>query len=190
MAEQIMLLKKGKQDTKVTIVEMLPHCLMMACEEEFCVQVENELTETGVSIVTGQGVKEIRGNNEVTSVLLADGSELSADLVLVSAGARPSVELAEKCGLNVDPYQGIVVDEYMQTNDPDILAAGDCASKTSFITGKPSGFRLASVASSEGMIAASNLYSDLKRKSLGALGAYATKVGPHSIAAAGLTTKA
>ncbi|WED24659.1 FAD-dependent oxidoreductase [Vibrio sp. JC009] len=190
MAEQITVMKQAEKDTKVTIVEMLPHCLMMACEEEFCVQVENELTESGINIVTGQGVKEIRGGNQVTSVLLADGTELSADLVLISAGAKPNAELAEKCGLKTDPHQGIVVNEYMQTNDPDIFAAGDCASKTAFITGKPSGIRLASVASSEGMIAASNLYNEVKRKSMGALGAFATKVGPHSIASAGLTTKA
>jgi NADPH-dependent 2,4-dienoyl-CoA reductase/sulfur reductase-like enzyme len=194
MAEQITLMPDTSTDSKsnrnVSIVEMLPHCLMMACEKEFCIKVENELARSGVNIMTNLGVKEIKGDSKVTSVQLNDGSELVADLVLVCIGAVPNIELAKKCGLETDPRQGILVNEYMQTGDPNIYVAGDCASKTSFITGKSSGIRLASVASSEAMIAASNLYNNTKRRNLGALGAFATKVGAHSIAAAGLTTKA
>ncbi len=194
MAEQIALMA-GKDAidqgrVNVSIIEMLPHCLMMACEEEFCIKAEGELTQLGVNVRTNSGVKEIAGQDKVSSVRLADGTELEADLVLVSIGAVPNIDLAVQCGLTADPRQGILVNEYMQTQDPDILAAGDCASKTSFITGKSSGIRLASVACSEGMIAASNLYQDTKRQNLGALGAFATKVGGQSIAAAGLTSKA
>ena len=54
-----------------------------------------------------------------------DGAELPADLVLVAAGLVPNVELAEAAGLEVD--NGIVVDEFCRTTDPDILAIGDCA---------------------------------------------------------------
>ncbi|WP_028580145.1 FAD-dependent oxidoreductase [Desulfogranum japonicum] len=194
MAEQIALMagKEAMKESRITVslIEMLPHCLMMACEEEFCIQAENELTKLGVTVKTNSGVKEIAGQGKVTSVRLADGTELETDLVLVSIGAVPNIDLANQCGLSADPRKGILVDEYMQTQDPDILAAGDCASKTSFITGKTSGIRLASVACSEGMIAASNLYDETKRRNLGALGAFATKVGSQSIAAAGLTSKA
>jgi NADPH-dependent 2,4-dienoyl-CoA reductase/sulfur reductase-like enzyme len=194
MAEQIALMAgadaAGKGTVNVSIIEMLPHCLMMACEEEFCVQAENELKKLGINVMTNRGVQEIKGHGTVNGVQLADGTALDADLVLVCIGATPNIELADKCGLQADPRQGVFVNEYMQTKDPDIYAAGDCASKTSFITGKSSGIRLASVACSEGMIAASNLYNNPKRKNLGALGAFATKVGAHSIAAAGLTSKA
>lgn len=193
MAEQIALMSKsrpGVEDTSVTIVEMLPHCLMMACEEEFCIQAENELKTLGVKVMVNHGVQAISGQDKVTAVQLTNGAQLDADLVLVCIGAVPNVELAKKCGLETDSRQGVLVDEYMQTKDPNIFASGDCAAKASFITGKPSGIRLASVASSEGMIAASNLYSAGKRKNRGALGAFATKVGNTSIAAAGLTLKA
>ena len=191
MAEQIAH-KTGAaaNNPNVSIIEMLPHCLMMACEEEFCVKAEGELEKMGINVLTNKGLQEIKGEGTVRSVQLADGSEMDADLVLVCIGATPNIELGKKCGLQADPRGGISVNEYMQTEDPDVYAAGDCATKTSFITGKPSGIRLASVACSEGMIAASNLYSDFKRKNLGALGAFATKVGEHCIAAAGLTTKA
>lgn len=194
MAEQIALMGgadgTANSNLNVSIIEMLPHCLMMACEEEFCVQAEGQLEKLGIHVMTNRGVQEIKGQGAVNAVQLADGSELDADLVLVCIGATPNIELAEKCGLEADPRQGVFVNEYMQTKDPDVYVAGDCASKTSFITGKPSGIRLASVACSEGMIAASNLYNTVQRKNLGALGAFATKVGDHSIAAAGLTSKA
>jgi len=190
MAEQIALMADNGSKREVTIVEMQPHCLMMACEEEFCIEAENELKKLDINVLTNHGVQEIQGEGSVSAVQLVDGTTLDADLVLVCIGAAPNIELAEKCGLEADPRQGVFVDEYMQTKDPDIYSAGDCASKVSFITGKPSGIRLASVASSEGMIAASNIYNNDKRRNLGALGAFATKVGGHSIAAAGLTTKA
>lgn len=194
MAEQIAMMagatRQSKAAANIHIVEMLPHCLMMACEEEFCIKAENELEKMGIDIITNRGVSAIKGDGRVAAVELADGTELPADLVLMSIGASPNVELAQKCGLKAEPRQGVSVDAYMQTEDPDIYAAGDCASKYSFITGKPSGIRLASVACSEGMIAASNLYNTSKRKNLGALGAFATKVGDIAIAAAGLTSKA
>ena len=194
MAEQIAMMfgsdGNSKPSVNVSVVEMLPHCLMMACEEEFCVRAEDELKKMGVDILTNCGLDAIKGNGRVLGVQLTNGRELPADLVLISIGAVPNIELAEKCGLKADPRLGVSVDEYMQTEDPDVFAAGDCATKYSFVTGKPSGIRLASVACSEGMISASNLYNTPKRKNIGALGAFATKVGNVGIAAAGLTTKA
>jgi NADH oxidase (H2O2-forming) len=174
---------------KVTIVEMLPHCLMLACEEEYCVEAENELGKLGIRVMTGSQVESIEGNGNVSGVKLSNGETLPADLVIIGIGAIPNIELAEKMGIEADPRAGISVNEYLQTEDPDIFAAGDCASKFSLITGKPSGIRLASVACSEAMIAATNLFNPV-RKTHGALGAFATTVGNRSIAAAGLTTKA
>ncbi|SPD71874.1 conserved hypothetical protein [uncultured Desulfobacterium sp.] len=173
---------------QVTVVEMLPHCLMLACEEQYCVEAENELGKMGITVLTNRQVKSMEGNGTVSVVTLNTGETLAADLVIIGIGAVPNIELAEKMGLKADPRAGIAVNEYMQTEDPDIYAAGDCASKFSFITGKPTGIRLASVACSEGMIAASNLYKHT-RKTFGALGAFATSVGNRCFAAAGLSTK-
>ena len=189
MAEQIAEMgKKANAPKEVTIVEMLPHCLMLACEEEFCIRVENELTNLGISIRTNCLAAELTGADRVTGVKLKDGEELPADVVIIGIGAQANIDLATQCGLEADARGGIKVDEYMYTADPDILAAGDCATKFSFITGKPSGIRLASVACSEGVIAACNLEGK-KRATLGALGAFSTKIGECAVAAAGLTSK-
>lgn len=189
MAEQIALMGKGGNEKNVTVVEMMPRCLMLACEEEFCVEVEKKLEEGGVTVKTECQAEAITGNGIVESVRLATGETLNADVVIIGIGAQPNIDLAKDCGLDCDPRAGIKVDKYMQTSDPEIFAAGDCASKFSLITGAPSGIRLASVACSEGMIAASNLY-EKKRETMGALGAFSTSVGGRAVAAAGLTSKA
>ncbi len=190
MAEQIVKMgEKAGRKKIVTIVEMLPRCLMLACEEEFCIEIEKELENIGITIRTNCQAQELTGEENVTGVKLADGEILPADVVVIGIGAQANIGLAKECGLDADPRAGIKVDEYMQTSDPDIFAAGDCASKFSSITGQPSGIRLASVACCEAMIAASNL-DEKKRKTLGALGAFSTVVGKRAVAAAGLSTKA
>jgi 3-phenylpropionate/trans-cinnamate dioxygenase ferredoxin reductase subunit len=80
----------------------------------------------GVVFHFGAGVREIGGTaGTVTHVVLNDGSEVPADLVLIGVGVLPNIELAEAAGLEVN--RGIVVDEYLRTSDPDIFAAGDVA---------------------------------------------------------------
>lgn len=190
MAEQIALMgKKAGIEKKVTVVEMMPRCLMLACEEEFCLEIEEELKKEGVMVKTNCQAEELMGNGGIQGVRLSNGEIITADAVVIGIGAQANIDLAVKCGLEADPRNGIKVDKYMQTNDPDIYAAGDCAGKFSCITGKPSGIRLASVASSEGMIAASNLCKDRSRVTMGALGAFSTKVGNRSVAAAGMTSR-
>ena len=66
-----------------------------------------------------------RTDGRVTAVVLADGTELPADVVVVGVGIRPNVELAAAAGLDVD--NGIVVDASLRTADPDVFAAGDVA---------------------------------------------------------------
>ena len=190
MAEQIAKMDGNNETPKeVSLIEMLPHCLMLACEQEFCIDTENELRELGVNVRTGAGVQAIQGNGTVTGVTLASGETLAADAVVVGIGVLPNIELAKQAGLAADPRLGIQVNAHMRTEDPDIFAAGDCASKFSFFDGQPSTIRLASVASSEGMIAASNLYRS-ERKSIGTIGAFGTSVGNCSIGSAGLTSHA
>jgi 3-phenylpropionate/trans-cinnamate dioxygenase ferredoxin reductase subunit len=80
----------------------------------------------GVEFRLGRGVSEIRGTDgTVTEVITDDGAALPADVVVVGIGARPSIELAEKAKLATG--NGILVDETLRTDDPDIYAAGDIA---------------------------------------------------------------
>ncbi|MEU4712218.1 FAD-dependent oxidoreductase [Micromonospora purpureochromogenes] len=79
----------------------------------------------GVTFHFGTQVHEFQGSNRVSAVLLADGTVLAADLVVVGVGVQPNTELAEQAGLAVD--NGVLVDDTLRTSDPDIWAAGDLA---------------------------------------------------------------
>jgi len=89
--------------------------------------VEHRLQEEGVKLHYHAELAEVLGNrnNRVSSVRLKDGKSLKCHMVAYAIGIRPRVELAKQAGLDVD--RGILVNEYMQTNDPQIFAAGDVA---------------------------------------------------------------
>ena len=176
-------------DVNVTIVEILPHCLMLAMDEEFCQLAEDKLAERGIKIITENGVKAILGDGVVNSVELQNGDKLKADAVIVGIGAVPNTELAKKMDLKIGEQRGIWVDEYMRTSDENIFACGDCAEKFSFFTKKPSGLRLASIATIEARIAGANVF-ELKRKNKGVIGVFSTAFGDFALSAAGLTEKA
>ncbi|WP_034260613.1 NAD(P)/FAD-dependent oxidoreductase [Actinospica robiniae] len=91
--------------------------------------------EHGVDLRTGVQVAEILGEGgRASGVLLADGTRIEADAVIVGVGAVPNVELAEAAGLVVD--NGVVVDASLRTSDPHIFAAGDVANAFHPLLGK------------------------------------------------------
>jgi len=173
----------------VTIVEMLPHCLMLALDTEFAAKAEAKLKERGINIITDNGVKAILGDGQVREVELRNGDKLKADVVIVGIGAVPNNELAKKAGLKIGELGGIWVDSCQKTSDENIFAVGDCAEKTSFFTGRPSAVRLASVATNEARIAGANIEAP-RRKNPGVIGVFATAFGDYAVASAGLTEKA
>src|SRR5262249_13638007 len=67
---------------------------------------------------------KILGNAKAEGVAFAEGANIDADLVVVAAGIRPNTELGRKAGLQVN--RGIVVNDYMETSNPDIFAVGEC----------------------------------------------------------------
>jgi len=88
----------------------------------------------GVRIVKSSSVKELRGDATVRSAVLSDGNRIPCDLVVAGIGVEPLVELASSSGLEVS--NGIVVNEYLKTTDPNIFAAGDVANYQDVLFGK------------------------------------------------------
>jgi NADPH-dependent 2,4-dienoyl-CoA reductase/sulfur reductase-like enzyme len=182
-------LNKGGKE--VTIVEVMPHILSMAFDEEFSVRAEETLENRGIKIKGGSGVKEILGRNgKVSGVLLNNGERIDADAIIMSMGYEPNTGMAKRAGIEVNENGFIKVDEYMRTNDPDIFAVGDCAEKRDFVTRKPSNIMLASTSCAEARIAGMNLFelSTLKTFS-GTIAIFSTSIGGVSFAAAGLTER-
>ena len=175
------------EECSVTIVEILPHCLQLALDDEFCQEAEDMLTERGVRILVNKKVEAILGDNKVSGVRLADGEELKTDMVLVGVGARPNTELAERAGFQIGPTRTIGVDRYMRTlTDNDVFACGDCAEKFSFFSGKLSRLMLASIATAEARIAGANLYGTCYCNP-GAIGVFSTVIGERAFGCAGLS---
>jgi NADPH-dependent 2,4-dienoyl-CoA reductase/sulfur reductase-like enzyme len=182
LADDLADLKKD-----VTIVELLPHCLLLNFDEEFAVKAEGQLKRKGVKIITSRAVKRIYGKERVEGVELDTGEKIVADLVVISTGYRPNTKLAEKIGLKIGAY-GIAVDDYMRTSDPDIFAVGDCAEKRHFLLGEPTPLLLASIACQEANVAIMNLYgAKTTRGTNGWAGAFVTKVGDLVLGCTGVT---
>ncbi|MFO7792083.1 MAG: FAD-dependent oxidoreductase [Candidatus Saliniplasma sp.] len=172
------------RDINVTIIEMMPHCLMRAFDEEYCKEAEEKLRDRGVDVITEKKLTEISGNEKVEKIKLSNGEELPADALILAIGVTPNTDLAENAGLEVEE-NGIIVDSNMRTNDPDIFACGDCTKKKSFFTGKTTGLWLASVATTEARIVGANLFSTIRENS-GAIGVFSTIIGDTVFGKAGM----
>jgi len=179
---------RKKTDMNVTIVEMMDNILALVCDYDFCCKAEESLKSNGVEIFKDSRVVEILGEDEVSGVKLANGTELTADVVILATGAKANVSLAEKAGLDFDKRKGILVDNFMRTSDSDIFACGDCAEKPSFFGNNFAAARLASIAGTEGRVAGANLF-ELRREKKGSVGIFSTIIDDLAFGVAGLTKK-
>lgn len=179
--------KLGKE---VVLVELLPHILGATFDEEFAMDAQEKLIARGVEVKSNCGIKAINGDGKVNSVSFNDGSTLEADAVILSLGYLPNTSLAKDMGLALNPFGFIEADQYRRTSIKDVFAAGDCASKVDFSTGKISKIMLASTACTEARIAALNLY-ELNTFSVfkGTIGIYSTCIGDSAYGVAGLIEK-
>ena len=111
----------SKAGLKVTVLEFAPKIMQRQLSGEASDFLTGLIEETGIAVLTGAETAEIRRD----SLLLKDGREIPAELVIMSTGVRGNVEIAKEAGITVN--RSIVVNERMETNIPGIYAAGDCA---------------------------------------------------------------
>ncbi|QEN05248.1 CoA-disulfide reductase [Thiospirochaeta perfilievii] len=141
----------AKRDIKVNVVEMMPH-VMPNMEAEIAGFIQEEMESYGVGIHTGRAVTSI----ERYTAKLDNGKSLDADMVLMSVGVKPTLQLAIDSKLEIGEAGGLLVDETLKTNDDNIYAAGDMVEMTHKIGGKKVRIPLAGPANKQGRIAASN----------------------------------
>lgn len=142
------LVKRGME---VHVVEMMPH-VMGIMDPEIAGFIQQEMFSYGVKIHTNKGVTTINPN----SVKLNDGTVLKSDMVIMSIGVRPTLQLAKDAGLSIGEAGGLLVDEYLQTSDENIYAAGDMVEIQHRVSGKKVRIPLAGPANRQGRIAAEN----------------------------------
>jgi nitrite reductase (NADH) large subunit len=109
---------------EVTVVEMGPWLMGVQLDEAGGRVLQQTIEQLGIKVRTGTVTKELVGHTAVRAVKFADGTEIPADLVVISAGIRPNKELGQECGLEAD--RAIVVDDQLRTSDPDVYGVGEC----------------------------------------------------------------
>ncbi len=179
-----------KSGCDVTLIELLPNVLGATFDDEFTVEAENLLTERGVKVKTNCSVEEILGDGKVESVKIKNGETIAADAVVLTLGYSPNTSLAKSMGIELNKFGFIQADQYRRTSCSDVFAAGDCAKKVDFSTGKINKIMLASTACTEARTAGLNLY-ELNTFSAfrGTIGIYSTCIGDTAFGVAGLIEK-
>jgi NADPH-dependent 2,4-dienoyl-CoA reductase/sulfur reductase-like enzyme len=110
----------------VVLVEPQPQPLAAVLGEQIGELVARLHRDEGVDVRLGLGVAEVRGEGHVDTVVLTDGTEVPADLVVVGIGSRPATEWLDGSGIEVD--NGVICDEAGRTSAPSVWALGDVAS--------------------------------------------------------------
>jgi len=175
-----------KRGLTTSIVELTAQ-LMPPADPEFGNQIAQAFIEAGASVHTGKSIKKI--DHEGRRVELSDGSFLPADIVLMSAGVRPNIEPAKSAGLTIGVSGGLLVDEFLRTNDENIFAAGDMVEVVRRVDGAKVRIPLAGPANRQGRIAATNALGGSMKYS-GALGTSVFKAVDYTFAQTGLSEKA
>jgi NADPH-dependent 2,4-dienoyl-CoA reductase/sulfur reductase-like enzyme/rhodanese-related sulfurtransferase len=151
MAES--LIHRGKN---VTIVELAPQILTLF-DEDFAGILKQYLERKGVKVFTSEGIQTMRGEKGKVTYVQTVSREIEADVVLMSLGIRPQVELAKQAGLKIGESGAIWVNEKMETSAEGIYAAGDCVETTHLITGKKVWIPLGSTANKQGRVVGVNV---------------------------------
>ncbi len=175
---------------EIHVIEMMPKLLYTAFDDEFCDEVYQILDSAGIRLHMNSRVASIDCQEKAESVTLEGGGSIPADMVLVSIGAIPSIDLAKKAGLRITDRGSIWVDDYMRTDAEEIFAVGDCALKRDFFTRKEVPVWLASTATAEARNAGTNLYGiRVLHQIQGTISAFSTKIGDVSFASTGMTCR-
>ena len=111
--------------------------------------------QQGVHVHTSTKVTGIEKAGDGFNVTLSTGDNVAADLIVSATGVRPNIDLLEGTGVETD--HGILVNRNMQTNDPNIFAAGDVAQGRDFSTGEYSVQAIQPTATEHGQLAARNM---------------------------------
>lgn len=165
-------------------------------EDQILTTLDKEMTSPLLKEIKLQGIS-VRLNTEVdhytetsTSIIahLSTGEIIEADVVLVATGVKPNSALAQTCGLVCNQRGYIVVNEYLQTSDPDIYAAGDVIEVYDPILGGRTTIPLAGPANKQGRIVADNLLGG-RSVYRGSYGTSVIKIGSMTAASVGLTER-
>lgn len=135
---------------ETTLIE-LSNQILAPVDSEVAQFAQNTMIEHRVNLILSDGVREFRGNK----IILNSNKEVEFDIVIMAIGVRPEISLAKGCGLETN--RGILVNDFMQTSDEQIYAAGDSVEVKDFVSDTNTMIPLAGPANRQGRIIADNI---------------------------------
>lgn len=145
----------ASQGVKVSVIDFAPHVLPNFLDPEFSEYVENRMADQGIMPITGVSLEGVIGTDKVEKVQTSKRA-MKADALIITIGIRPNTAFLEGTGIEMTKGT-ILTNEYLETNVPDIYAAGDCAMVRNRQTGKPAWSPMGSTANIAGRILAQNI---------------------------------
>lgn len=170
----------------VTVVELTDRLMPGFLSSTLTRMVRHDLEKNGVTVLTGEKVVRLEGEDGTVARVVTDRRSIDAELVIMAAGVSPNTDIAREAGLTTDQRGALIVNERMQTSDPDIYAGGDCVTIPNLITGRPGFFPLGSMANRQGRVVGTNLAGGTATFP-GAVGSWVVKLFEASACGAGLT---
>ncbi|MHA1477968.1 MAG: FAD-dependent oxidoreductase [Promethearchaeota archaeon] len=107
-----------------TVVEFFPRLLPRQLDDECSSMLRGEIEKKGIKVVLNAATEKILGNGYVSGIKLKDGQKFKSDIILIQAGIRATIDLAQNSGLETN--RGIIVNQFLETSKNDIFAVGDC----------------------------------------------------------------
>ncbi|WP_188455166.1 CoA-disulfide reductase [Virgibacillus oceani] len=176
MAENV---KKLNMDC--AIIDRSEH-VMKLVDKDMAAIIQEHLEAKGVNLLLKNSLDAFTDNGE--TLQLSDNKSLQADMTILAIGIKPNTKLADQAGLTIGKTGAIVVNEYMQTSDPDIYALGDAAETADYLIDTPSNVALAWPAHRQAYIIANHL-ADTAAPYAGTLGSSILKVFDLTVAMTG-----
>jgi len=175
---------------EITVIELLPQVLTFL-DWQLAKLLEEHVAGHATMVITDNAVAEFLGKDgRLTGVKLANGTELPCELAVVAIGVVPNSGLAREAGLEIGATGGILVDEHMQTSDPDIYAVGDCVESVQRQTGAKIHAPWGDLANLQGRVAGENAAAGNQATHPGVIQTGICKVFDHTAGSTGLSESA
>jgi NADPH-dependent 2,4-dienoyl-CoA reductase/sulfur reductase-like enzyme/rhodanese-related sulfurtransferase len=174
---------------ETSLIEYMDHLLPRTVSWTFATILEKHLEDNNVHVFAGEAAEEIVTVDGKACAVKTSERSLEADLVIMAAGVRPQSQLARDAGLLVSSSGAIVVNERMQSSDPDIYAAGDCIEVCHLVSGKRFHAPFGSMANKQGRVAADNM-AGIPSTFRGGVGSFILKAFELSVGSTGLSLDA
>ncbi len=173
----------------VTVIERLPTLLPALLDTDMALLLQKYLRSQGITILAGTVAQRFEDDGEGrVAGIVTEQASLPADMALVAVGVRPETALAREAGLKLGQTGAIMVNEHLQTSDPDIYAGGDCVENMHLVSCSPVFAPMGSTANKHGRVIADTI-AGMFAAFPGVLGTAVCKLFAYTVGCTGLTER-